>query len=118
MGLWDLNYFYVFFGVLAAIGIFVVVGAVVILVVLKIYAHLTCGECKSRARMEGKTVIVTGANGGIGKETAKNLAKRGARVIMACRNLELANKARGMHIILLQYILYKSSIYCNCYIFR
>jgi NAD(P)-dependent dehydrogenase (short-subunit alcohol dehydrogenase family) len=34
-------------------------------------------ECPSRARIENKWVVVTGANGGIGFETAKELAKRG-----------------------------------------
>lgn len=51
------------------------------------------GKCYSQASMEGKTVVITGCNTGIGKETARELSKRGAKVIMACRNIELAEKA-------------------------
>ncbi|TKR69710.1 hypothetical protein L596_021830 [Steinernema carpocapsae] len=38
--------------------------------------------------LTGKTYIVTGATSGIGQVTAEELAKRNARVIMACRNRE------------------------------
>ncbi|XP_044146692.1 retinol dehydrogenase 13 isoform X2 [Bufo gargarizans] len=45
------------------------------------------GHIPSKAKIDGKTVIVTGANTGIGKETALELAKRGGRIIMACRDM-------------------------------
>lgn len=41
-----------------------------------------------------KVVIVTGANVGIGLETARDLAKRGAHVYMACRDMKKCEKTR------------------------
>ena len=42
---------------------------------------------------EGRAFLVTGANGGLGYETARVLAQRGARVILACRRPDAAAEA-------------------------
>jgi len=43
--------------------------------------------------LKGKTVVITGASGGIGAETALAFARRGAKLVLSGRNLELLNKA-------------------------
>jgi len=44
--------------------------------------------------LTGKIFLVTGANSGIGYEATKVFASKGALVIMGCRNLDKANKAK------------------------
>jgi NAD(P)-dependent dehydrogenase (short-subunit alcohol dehydrogenase family) len=44
--------------------------------------------------LTGKTIIVTGANTGLGFESAKAFARNGANVVMACRSMEKGEIAR------------------------
>ena len=50
-------------------------------------------RCQSKTRLDGKIVVITGANTGIGKETALQLSLRGAKIYIACRDLNKANEA-------------------------
>ena len=43
--------------------------------------------------LSGKVAVVTGASGGLGMVCSRELAKRGAKVYLACRSLERAEAA-------------------------
>lgn len=60
-------------------------------------------DCETEVQLDGKVALVTGATSGTGFEVAKNLAHRGAKVIIASRNpdkledarIKIAKTARG-----------------------
>ncbi|XP_069981883.1 retinol dehydrogenase 13 [Penaeus vannamei] len=75
----------------ATVGVILLVAAVGIVGGGAIYRRRS-GRCRSSRQMKGKTVIVTGGSSGIGLATAEDLARRGARVILACRNAAKASQ--------------------------
>jgi NAD(P)-dependent dehydrogenase (short-subunit alcohol dehydrogenase family) len=44
--------------------------------------------------LSGRTVVVTGANSGLGLEATRSFAREGAHVVMACRDVDAAEDAR------------------------
>ncbi len=53
----------------------------------------TADQVLEGKNLSGKIAMVTGANGGIGYETARSLAAAGAHIILGCRNHRLGEEA-------------------------
>jgi NAD(P)-dependent dehydrogenase (short-subunit alcohol dehydrogenase family) len=51
------------------------------------------GYCAFEADLSGRVALVTGANSGMGKETARELTRMGAEVILGCRSKERGEAA-------------------------
>lgn len=45
-------------------------------------------KCTLTNRLDSKVILITGGNGGIGRITAIELAKRGASIIIGCRDMK------------------------------
>ncbi|BFG05866.1 retinol dehydrogenase 13-like [Drosophila madeirensis] len=56
--------------------------------------YMQGGQFQKDTDETGKVFIVTGANTGIGKETVREIAKRGGTVYMACRDMNRCERAR------------------------
>ncbi|CAD8141675.1 unnamed protein product [Paramecium octaurelia] len=64
--------------------IFCILGIAILLWLLHIY--MTGGVCKIKKDLSGKVVFITGANTGIGKDTALQLGNMNATIVIACRD--------------------------------
>ena len=53
---------------------------------INVRRRLVAGPAHTKVNMAGKLCVVTGANAGVGLDTARELAKLGAEVVLACRS--------------------------------
>ena len=84
-----------------------------------VYLTKTGPRRKYKVDLTGKIVIITGSSAGVGKETARKLARHGATIIFACRNkaktltiikeIKSQTKNNNLHFIQLELSNYEST---------
>lgn len=68
-------------------------GIVSAIYIIRKLRELQWGWVRTNYSLQDKIFIITGANTGLGYQTAKALVARNATVIMACRSLAKANES-------------------------
>ncbi|CRK91451.1 CLUMA_CG005120, isoform A [Clunio marinus] len=82
------------FVILLTLLAYLLVGLMIGIGVWHVWLRTTVGKFQSDETMTGKTVLITGGNSGLGLETVRDLARRGARIIMASRKIDVGMKVR------------------------
>ncbi|XP_014089678.2 retinol dehydrogenase 12 [Bactrocera oleae] len=83
-----------FYGIWTRLLPILLIGLIVVLLLWLLRKCIQGPRYRKANRIDGKVVIVTGCNTGIGKATALELARRGARIYMACRDAVRCEAAR------------------------
>lgn len=74
-------------------GLYFFISSFSIYLMIRNYSYCVSGKIYENVKLDGKVYIITGSSAGIGLETARELARMGGTVILACRSKDKALQA-------------------------